>query len=95
MRPVGLTFRIEDSHTRGEIMLIHACADCPKISINRIAADDGEEQILELFGQSFDLSIDLRIHIEKDGIHIASIQDRRHILGQLYGIGYGDAAGHR
>jgi len=92
MRPVGITFRIENSNTRGEIMLIHACAGCPKLSINRIAGDDGEVQILELFGRSFDMSAELRGEIEKGGIYIASINDRRHILDQLYGMGYTESA---
>jgi len=52
MRPVGLTvkrsFKKYASPGSGEIMLVHRCADCSKISINRIAADDDEELIAQL-----------------------------------------------
>ena len=44
MRPVGLTLKnSRNKYARaasGELMLVHLCTDCSKISINRIAADD-------------------------------------------------------
>ena len=56
MKPIGLTmkkgrnkYRLE---ARGELMLIHECADCGSLSINRIAADDDSECILTVFQDS-------------------------------------------
>ena len=86
MRPVGLTFRIEDGQNRGEIMLIHACGGCPKLSINRIAGDDTEERILEVFAASMVIADDLRSEIEGEGIYLADKCDRGNILDQLYGF---------
>jgi len=47
MRPVGLTLtRTRNKYARedsGELMLIHHCLGCGKLSINRIAADDNAE----------------------------------------------------
>src|SRR5512139_2755149 len=47
MRPVGLTLkRSRDKYggqAAGELMLVHQCSECGKLSINRIAADDDDE----------------------------------------------------
>lgn len=52
MKPIGLTMKQTPkkygSAVSGELMLIHQCEDCGKISINRIAADDDNDLILEL-----------------------------------------------
>lgn len=56
MRPVGLTLkRIAKKYagrSQGELMLVHLCDDCGKISINRIAADDDSEGILAILETS-------------------------------------------
>jgi DNA-directed RNA polymerase subunit RPC12/RpoP len=53
MEPVGLTFKDEgvDKYGKkrtGEIMVIHRCVLCGKVSKNRIAGDDNPKTILEL-----------------------------------------------
>jgi DNA-directed RNA polymerase subunit RPC12/RpoP len=56
MRPIGLTLkRSRNKYARerdGEVMLIHQCAECGKLSINRIAADDNEALILQTLEES-------------------------------------------
>jgi len=57
MEPIGLTFKHKglDKYGRnkqGELMLVHCCQKCGKISINRIAGDDKEQEILEVFERS-------------------------------------------
>lgn len=88
MRPVGLTFRIEGNAKRGEIMLIHACSWCPKISINRIARDDGEQEILSIFEGSMHIPGELKARIEAGEIYLADAADKRTLLDQLFGHGY-------
>lgn len=44
MKPIGLTNKKD-----GEIMLIHQCVKCGKISTNRIAGDDEVEIIEKVF----------------------------------------------
>ncbi len=53
MVAVGLTFkRIAKKYAgRGELMLVHRCEACGRVSINRIAADDDEERILALLAE--------------------------------------------
>lgn len=87
MKPIGLTFRIESSHTRGEIMLIHDCMGCDKISINRIAADDTEQLILDIFEASLALPTEHRTVLSAAGIYVAGPPDRQTIFDQLFGIG--------
>lgn len=51
MQPVGLTLkRIPKKYgdTSGELMLVHCCTECGKLSINRIAADDDSDVMLAL-----------------------------------------------
>lgn len=52
MRPVGVAVKISRKRygsDRGELMLAHLCLDCGKVSLNRIAADDDAQEILNVF----------------------------------------------
>ena len=53
MVPIGLTFKQTGNDKygqpkQGELMIVHSCQQCGKISINRVAADDNNDQILAL-----------------------------------------------
>lgn len=90
MEPIGLTFRQEGldkagEPRQGELMLIHQCAQCDKISINRIAADDNSEAIIALFETSQQLDPETTSRLEKDEIHLLTEKDREEIMTQLYG----------
>ena len=89
MRPIGLTFRIEGTDVRGEIMLIHDCMGCAKVSINRIAADDAEQLILDTFESSLQLPAVQHAALKDAEIYVAGLQDKRAIFDQLFGIGRG------
>ena len=52
MAPIGLTFKYQYAIRNGELMLIHKCTNCDKISINRIAGDDFQDEILAVFEKS-------------------------------------------
>ena len=45
MKPLGLTCRSD-----GELMVVHRCLNCGKISYNRIAGDDNTYALLALLG---------------------------------------------
>ena len=85
MQPIGLTFRIESHDRMGEIMLIHVCSGCPKISINRIAADDLDSEIMAVFRRSFELNTALKQRVLGSGVSFALKSDTRVIMTQLYG----------
>ena len=53
MEPIGITFKDEGVNKygkkrQGEIMIVHQCQKCGKISNNRISGDDNPEKILEI-----------------------------------------------
>jgi len=90
MKPIGLTFKHEgvDKYGRrrqGELMLIHECTGCGKISINRIAADDSEEAILRVFEESQKLPQRKRDKLKKEGIEALLAESKEEVLTQLYG----------
>src|SRR5512138_335612 len=55
MKPVALTVKRTHNkygnggNSRGELMLVHQCVECGKISANRIAADDIADFVLEIY----------------------------------------------
>lgn len=75
MRPIGLTLKHEGFGRVGELMLVHECQGCDKLSINRIARDDYEDEILSVFEQSLKLNPerfsqqDIELLDEPDEIH--------------------------
>lgn len=90
MKPVGLTFKKEGKDKygnikRGEIMLIHECLGCGKISINRIAGDDKSEKILEIFKKSQALSQRKKNRLKETDISLISSKNRKEVFLQLFG----------
>lgn len=87
MRPLGLTLKMGRNkyqpHAGGELMLIHECTDCGRLSINRIAADDDPEAILAVFQRS--LNTKDRERCQASGILMLKAEDLKRVLSQLYG----------
>lgn len=87
MEPIGLTFKKEGvdkygKERQGEIMLIHKCQKCEKISINRLAGDDKTDEVMSLFEKSKSQ----KIEISKE-IRVLGEEDREEIRTQLFGKG--------
>jgi len=82
MRPIGLTMKKGRNKYRldlgGELMLIHVCQDCGSLSLNRIAADDDRDSILEVFRRSRKPEVHLYMELERQGIVI--LKDMTDIL---------------
>lgn len=85
MKPIGLTFRIEDAQKRGEIMLIHDCMGCEKISINRLAADDNEPLTISVYDLSCLMASKTKRMLQEQGIYVADISDYQAVMEQLFG----------
>jgi hypothetical protein len=84
MRPIGLTLK-HDGHGRvGELMLVHECCGCGKLSINRIARDDFETRILEIFEQSRALSSQMQGTLQHEDIDL--LNDVDEVQRQLFGV---------
>ncbi len=71
------------AHAQGELMLIHLCAGCGHISINRLAADDDPQRVLALLTEGLDAHLAARLHSQS----IAPLrrQDAPLVRKQLYG----------
>jgi len=90
MRAIGLTFKeegIDKYHNQkeGELMIIHECLVCGKVSINRLASDDDEAKILFLFHNSLSLNDKIKQKISHEGIKIASLADKEKVFIKLFG----------
>jgi hypothetical protein len=70
--------------SRGELMLIHECVECGCLSINRIAADDDPDSVMDAFDSSLNLNHLFRARCESQGIEI--LNDVEAVQAQLYGM---------
>lgn len=91
MEPIGLTFKKEGTNKygkekEGEIMIIHKCIDCGKISINRIAGDDNEKEIFNLFEKTIKMSHKLKEKLEEKDIISLREEDKKELTRQLLGV---------
>lgn len=84
MKPIALTFKNEGAK-QGEIMLVHKCTGCSKISINRIAADDIEAVIFAVYEESLTAKPDMRSQLLAQKIKILQKDDKNEVNKQLYG----------
>lgn len=87
MRPIGFTTkRGRNKYARerdGELMLIHRCEACGDLSINRIAADDLEATLRELFDRADPIDADLRADLDRSGVTLLTDAEllRRRLAG--------------
>jgi hypothetical protein len=82
MEPMGLAFKQEGINKygktrQGELMIVHQCEKCGKISLNRIAGDDSEKEILNLLEKPKKL--------ELTEVKILDLEDKEEVKRQLYG----------
>jgi DNA-directed RNA polymerase subunit RPC12/RpoP len=90
MEPIGLTFKHEGKdkygqEKQGELMLIHKCLRCGKISINRLAADDDNQAILQVFEKSQQIDSKQKQQLKAQGIELLEKKDKKEIEKQLFG----------
>lgn len=88
MAPIGLIFKHEGWNRQGEAMLIHKCAICNHVSINRIAADDDDAMILAAFERSCSMTKDVRAVLQKQGIMPLNRSDYETLRAQLFGFSH-------
>ena len=91
MKPIALTFKHEGekdkygNKKRGELMVIHECQKCGKISINRIAGDDNPDAVFRIFKESLNMNFSKINSIENQKIDVSSQEDEKEIKIQLFG----------
>ncbi|RPH57680.1 MAG: RNHCP domain-containing protein [Chloroflexi bacterium] len=89
MRPIGLTLKKSAKKYlqpgQGEMMLIHLCDDCGKVSINRLAADDFADTILEIFETSQRLDARAKSQLAMSSIIVLQNADHALVYRRLFG----------
>lgn len=90
MKPIGLTMKDVRLSPRtgqagGELMIVHQCLNCGRISCNRIAGDDNAHSIIRLLEDSANLSGDLIALLRQMSIWLLTLDDKPAILTGLHG----------
>jgi hypothetical protein len=90
MKPIGLTFKKEgrDKYGKikqGELMLVHECQGCGRISVNRIAGDDDPKTVLEILAESQKLNKDKEELLTANGIVLIPKEEKEKVMVQLFG----------
>jgi len=93
MEPVGLVFKnIEynpfTDNVGGELMIVHLCLNCGKVSCNRIAGDDNSHVITCLLEKPRSLSREVTTRLVSRGIKLLTQDDKRGVLTSLFGYEY-------
>lgn len=97
MRPVGFVCKPARSKyglpRPGELLLVHACQDCEKVSLNRLAADDALETALEIFAASLAPDPGLGLRLATAGVGLLGAPDAGLVRLRLLGnaLFFGDA----
>lgn len=87
MRPLGLTVKRIDKRYggSGELMIIHRCVACGKVSINRIAADDSAGALLALYTNTQNMESSLLQTLSEMDIVPLQAADLTTVYSQLFG----------
>jgi hypothetical protein len=69
----------------GELLLVHFCDECGKVSLNRLAADDDSQALLETFEASLALEQPIQAALRENGIITLQAGDFHLIRARLFG----------
>jgi len=91
MRPIGLTIKIPRINkwgveVKGEVMIIHECVSCGKISINRVLAQDDEKEIMKVFRYGIKLDDEKKKKLKNQNIKVLGENDREEVEKQIFGL---------
>ncbi|BBB48677.1 hypothetical protein Pelsub_P1906 [Pelolinea submarina] len=95
MQPIGLTLKPGKVNryareNSGEIMLVHYCLSCGRISCNRIAGDDNAYSIIDLLNESLALDSSWMREMSANQISLLTSADKQMVLRALFGNAYLD-----
>lgn len=71
--------------SNGDLMIIHACVNCGKISPNRISGDDNAYMILTLLDESKSIDESIHIRLKQLGISVLTQEDKDDVEAALFG----------
>lgn len=93
MRPIAIAFKDYSINPftnmgGGELVIIHKCLSCCKLSSNRIAGDDCIYQILCLIKDSINLSQEITQEIINLKLTLINNENKQESLISLLGLNY-------
>lgn len=93
MQPIGIAFknyRVNPFTNRGsgELMLIHKCLNCGKVSPNRIAGDDNEYRILLILKEFLNMSEGATAEVRNMGLEPITNFNKEEAYISLFGNDY-------
>ncbi len=93
MQPIGLTLKPGKVNryareNSGEIMLVHYCLSCGKISCNRIAGDDNAYTVIRLLTEPDEIEATLLREIDVSQIRLLTSADKEMVARALLGNAY-------
>lgn len=87
MQPLGLALKQTRKKygplAQGELMLVHLCTVCGRASLNRIAADDDDQSLFEIFECSLEMDTQLKTQLSQQGIHLLTRKELKLVETQL------------
>ncbi len=93
MQPVGLSrkpgrnkYARFASHASGELLLVHLCSECGRVSLNRLAADDDPEQVEAVFRAASHLDLETRSRLALAQVSLLAESELGFVREQLYGL---------
>lgn len=69
----------------GELLLVHLCAECGRVSLNRLAADDDPEKVEAAFHAASLLDLETRSRLAIAQVSLLDESELDFIRAQLYG----------
>jgi len=93
MKPIGLSFKnqkfnLYTNKISGELMVIHLCLTCGRISANRIAGDDNPYAVLSVFEESIKINTEIKNGLANLNIQLLSKVDKQEVFICLFGNDY-------
>jgi DNA-directed RNA polymerase subunit RPC12/RpoP len=89
MQPVGLSRKPGRNkyapRRAGELLLVHLCAECGKVSLNRLAADDDPEHLEAVLRAASRLGNQARLKLALTGVSLLDEAELASVRAQLYG----------
>jgi len=90
MKPLGLTlkqsYKKYATDMQGELMLVHQCTECGRVSVNRIAADDDTDLILAVHEKTVELDEGLKRRLAREGIRMLGREERILVQRKILGL---------
>jgi len=93
MEPIGLVFKDRKYNPyktsfEGELMIVHLCLNCGKVSCNRIAGDDNSQALITLLEKSNNLDKYVATTLTSQGIKLLTKDNKKEVVTCLYGLHY-------